>query len=142
MNDLEQNKKKYGNKTLKEKKNVDYSAHLLNHRYNMGYLLKSPRNTEWVNFMIKENEKRETWIGNLNVTKLMLILHRVFQIACLVFLFLNNYYIRKKNDKVELELNYDVITFKFDRSNVDIRIPIAVIEIKCVRKSKQVSNTA
>lgn len=48
----------------------------------------------------------------------------------------------KKNDKVELELNYDVITFKFDRSNVDIRIPIAVIEIKCVRKSKQVSNTA
>lgn len=72
----------------------------------------------------------------------MLILHRVFQIACLVFLFLNNYYIRKKNDKVELELNYDVITFEFDRSNVDIRIPIAVIEIKCVRKSKQVSNTA
>lgn len=72
----------------------------------------------------------------------MLILHRVFQIACLVFLFLNNYYIRKKNDKVALELNYDVITFKFDRSNVDIRIPIAVIEIKCVRKSKQVSNTA
>lgn len=48
----------------------------------------------------------------------------------------------KKNDKVELELNYDVITFEFDRSNVDIRIPIAVIEIKCVRKSKQVSNTA
>lgn len=48
----------------------------------------------------------------------------------------------KKNDKVALELNYDVITFKFDRSNVDIRIPIAVIEIKCVRKSKQVSNTA
>lgn len=96
MNDLEQNKKKYGNKTLKEKKMLDYSAHLLNHRYNIGYLLKSPRNTEWVNFMIKENEKRETWIGNLNVTKLMLILHRVFQIACLVFLFLNNYYIRKK----------------------------------------------
>lgn len=26
----------------------------------------------------------------------MLILHRDFQIACLVFLFLNNYYIRKK----------------------------------------------
>lgn len=48
----------------------------------------------------------------------------------------------KKNDKVALELNYDVITFEFDRSNVDIRIPIAVIEIKCVRKSKQVSNTA
>lgn len=48
----------------------------------------------------------------------------------------------KKNDKVALELNYDVITFKFDQSNVDIRIPIAVIEIKCVRKSKQVSNTA
>lgn len=87
MNDLEQNKKSMEIKLWKKKKMLDYSAHLLNHRYNMGYLLKSPRNTEWVNFMIKENEKRETWIGNLNVTKLMLILHRVF---------LNNYYIRKK----------------------------------------------
>lgn len=40
----------------------------------------------------------------------MLILHRVFQIGCLVFLFLNNYYIRQKNDKDALALNYDVIT--------------------------------
>lgn len=38
---------------------LDYSAHLLNHMYNEGYLLKSPRNTEWVNFMIKENEKEK-----------------------------------------------------------------------------------
>lgn len=42
----------------------------------------------------------------------------------------------KKNDKVVFELNYDVIIFKFDCSNVDIRILIVVIEIKCVCKSK------
>lgn len=44
----------------------------------MGYFLKLFCNIEWVNFMIKENEKREIWIGNLNVIKLMFILYCVF----------------------------------------------------------------
>lgn len=72
----------------------------------------------------------------------MLILHRVFQIGCLVFLFLNNYYIRKKKWQGRARTELWRYNFKFDRSNVDIRIPIAVIEIKSLRKSKQVSNTA
>lgn len=64
---------------MKEKKNMlDYLVYLFNYRYNMGYFLKLFCNIEWVNFMIKENEKREIWIGNLNVIKLMFILYCVF----------------------------------------------------------------
>lgn len=59
-----------------------------------------------------------------------------FKLFVWFFFFLIIIIFEKKNDKVEFELNYDVIIFKFDWSNVDIRILIVVIEIKCVCKSK------